>query len=129
MRAKLIRIGNSKGVRLPKPILEASGIQDEVALTIESGRIVLARPDWRARERWAEDARRMVANGDDQDDEDWSDWESLEGEALEEDWAWPEDFNWPEEEIVSTYISPDSIPSEVPRSPRPVPASSSRRRR
>jgi antitoxin MazE len=121
MRAKLIRIGNSRGVRLPKPILEASGIGDEVDLKVEEDRIVLMRPAKHPREGWAE---AIDAIGP--DDEDWSDWQNMPSEALEEDWTWPEDFKWPEEEIVFTSISPPSIPSEAPKSPRPGPASSSR---
>ena len=126
MRAKLVKIGNSKGVRLPKPILEASGLTDEVEIEVEKGRIVLMPAKRHPREGWAKDAHRMVANGD---DEDWSDWDNMRGDALEEDWVWPEDFKWPEEEIVFTSISPPSTPSEAPKSPRAGRASSSRRKK
>ena len=34
MKAKLIRIGNSKGIRIPKPILEQTGISDEVEMEV-----------------------------------------------------------------------------------------------
>src|SRR6185437_9082215 len=97
MRTKLVRIGNSRGVRLPKPILEASGISDEVDLRVEEGRIVLARPERRPREGWAEDARRMVENGDDVDP-----WEGATGLNSwdNEEWTWPEDFEWPDEPVV-----------------------------
>jgi antitoxin MazE len=122
MRAKLVKIGNSKGLRLPKPILEASGIGDEVDLTVEQGRIVLVPAKRHPREGWAE---AIEAIGP--DDGDWSDWESMPSEALEEDWVWPEDFEWPKELIVSTYISPSSTQSVVPKSPKRARASSSRR--
>jgi antitoxin MazE len=128
MRSKLVRMGNSRGVRLPKPILEASGLTDEIEIEVEKGRIVLLPARRKPREGWAEDARRMVENGDDWN-EDLAAWEAMGSEALEEDWTWPEDFVWPDEPIVSTYISPDSIPSEDPKSPRRGPVSSSRRRR
>ena len=122
MRAKIIRIGNSRGIRLPKPILEASGITDEVDLKVEDGRVILMRPQKHPREGWAES---IAAIGP--DDEDWSDWDNLSSEALEEDWTWPEDFKWPDEPIVSTSISPPSIPSEAQKSPRRGRARSSRR--
>ena len=126
MRTKLVRIGNSRGVRLPKPILAASGISDEVDLKVEDGCIVLTRPKRHPREGWAEDARRMVANGD---DEDWSDRDNMSSEALEEDWDWPEDFKWPEGEIVFTSTSPSSIQFEAQKSPKPDRARSSPRRK
>jgi antitoxin MazE len=124
MRAKIIRICNSRGIRLPKPILEASGFGDEVDLKVEEGRVILMRPQKHPREGWAES---IAAIGP--DDEDWSDWHNLSGEALEEDWTWPEDFQWPDEPIVSTYISPPSTPSEAPKSPKRGHARSSRRTR
>ena len=124
MRAKLIRIGNSRGMRLPKPILEASGITDEVDLTVEDGRVVLLRPPKHPREGWA--AAIEAIGGD---EEDWSDWDNASGETLEEDWTWPEDFKWPDEPIVSTYISPPLTPSEAPKSPKPGHARSSRQRK
>jgi antitoxin MazE len=124
MRAKIIRIGNSRGIRLPKPILEASGFGDEVELKVEEGRVILMRPQKHPREGWAES---IAAIGP--DDEDWSDWDNLSGEALEEDWTWPEDFKWPDEPIISTYISPPSTPSEAPKSPKRDHARSSRRTR
>ena len=122
MRAKLVRIGNSKGIRLPKPILEASGIEDEVDLSVEEGRIVLMPAKRHPREGWAE---AIAAIGP--DEEDWSDWLDMPSEVLDEEWTWPEDFEWPKELIVSTYISPSSIRSAVPKSPRRVRAPSSHR--
>lgn len=41
MRANLARIGNSRGIRIPKPLLEASGIVDEVELGVEDGRLIV----------------------------------------------------------------------------------------
>ena len=101
MRSKLVRMGNSRAVRLPKPIIEASGLTDEIEIEVEKGRIVLLPAKKKPREGWAEDARRMVENGDNWD-EDMAAWEAMPSEALEEDWVWPEDFKWPEGEIVST---------------------------
>src|SRR5918994_6239808 len=63
MRVKLVRIGNSRGVRLPKPILEASGLTDEIDIAVEAGRVVLTPAARKPREGWAEAARRMVAKG------------------------------------------------------------------
>lgn len=42
MRTRLVRIGNSRGVRLPKPLLEQAGLTDEVELRITPGAVVIA---------------------------------------------------------------------------------------
>lgn len=39
MKAAIISIGNSKGVRLPKVLLEESGLTDEVELKVKRGEI------------------------------------------------------------------------------------------
>lgn len=45
MRTRIVRIGNSHGIRIPKPLLDASGLEGEVELTVESGRLIVARVD------------------------------------------------------------------------------------
>ena len=44
---KLTKQGNSTGVRLPKTVLEAAGLErgDEVTLEVADGRVVLAKAD------------------------------------------------------------------------------------
>ena len=64
MRVNVVQIGNSRGLRIPKPILEQCGIGDAVDLTVEEGHLVV-RPLRRPREGWAEAARAMAAQGDD----------------------------------------------------------------
>lgn len=64
MRANIVRIGNSRGLRIPKTVLEQCGIGDAVDLTVEDDRIVL-RPVRRAREGWNEAAAALAAQGDD----------------------------------------------------------------
>jgi antitoxin MazE len=39
MRTSIITIGNSKGIRIPKPLLEESGIDREVEITVKPGEI------------------------------------------------------------------------------------------
>ena len=64
MRTALVAVGNSKGVRLPKPILEQAGIVDEVDLEVRDGEIVL-RSARVPRAGWAEAFAAMSAAGDD----------------------------------------------------------------
>jgi antitoxin MazE len=61
MRTRLVSMGNSRGVRLPKPIIEQVGIVDEVDLVVRDGQIVIAAV--RApREGWAEAAAVIAAD-------------------------------------------------------------------
>ncbi len=39
MKTKIISIGNSKGIRIPKPLLIESGLTDEVNLSVKKGEI------------------------------------------------------------------------------------------
>jgi len=32
MKARIVRIGNSKGIRIPKPLIEETGLSDEVTI-------------------------------------------------------------------------------------------------
>lgn len=64
MRARVIKIGNSRGVRIPKSVLVACGIDDAVDLSVVEGRIVLVAAP-RVRQGWAEAAREMARVGDD----------------------------------------------------------------
>lgn len=64
MKARLVRIGNSRGIRLPKPLIEQAGLIDDVELQLRGNTIVIAaRPATRA--GWAEAARKLhAADGD-----------------------------------------------------------------
>ena len=64
MRSKLVRIGNSRGVRIPKPFLEHAGLRDQVDIELEEGTIVIRCAD-RPRAGWDEAFARMAAAGDD----------------------------------------------------------------
>ncbi|MBO6536913.1 MAG: AbrB/MazE/SpoVT family DNA-binding domain-containing protein [Balneolaceae bacterium] len=41
MKTKLIKVGNSKGVRIPKPMIEEAGLSDEIELILDKNRIIL----------------------------------------------------------------------------------------
>jgi antitoxin (DNA-binding transcriptional repressor) of toxin-antitoxin stability system len=41
MKARIVRIGNSQGVRIPKPLLEQTGLADEVELEVEGDCLVI----------------------------------------------------------------------------------------
>jgi antitoxin MazE len=64
MRARLIKIGNSHGLRIPKPILEQTGIVDDVEIDVEKNQIII-RPVKKAREGWDKAFKIMGQKGDD----------------------------------------------------------------
>ena len=51
MELSIIKIGNSKGFRLPKAILERYNIKDKVELIFEKGRLIL-KPIAEPRQGW-----------------------------------------------------------------------------
>lgn len=65
MKTKIIRIGNSKGLRLSKTILEKYDISDSVELILKNDCIEL-RPVKNPREGWGEEFKRMHEEGDDE---------------------------------------------------------------
>ena len=65
MRARIVQIGNSKGIRIPKTMLEQTGIGNEVEIEARDGQIVI-RGVQRARAGWDEAFAQMAACGDDQ---------------------------------------------------------------
>lgn len=64
MRAKLVSIGNSKGIRLPRALIEQAGLTSELELEIKGG-CLLVRPVKKLRAGWEEAFRKMHENGDD----------------------------------------------------------------
>lgn len=79
MNVAIVRIGNSKGLRIPKSILKKYNIKDEVELVLEHDHIIL-KPIASPRMGWDSAFQQMNENGDDKlliDD-------SFEDENLEE---------------------------------------------
>jgi len=53
MKAELVRIGNSRGIRIPKPLIEQCGLRDTVDLRVEEDRIIIS-SERKPREGWSE---------------------------------------------------------------------------
>ena len=64
MKTRLVRIGNSRGVRIPKPLLDQVGLEDEVELRVVENGIVI-QPARAPRANWAEAAKRLHQRGED----------------------------------------------------------------
>lgn len=64
MRTRIIKIGNSQGVRIPKLLLEQAGLGEEVELVVQDSQ-VLIRGMGKARRGWEDAFRDMAQLGDD----------------------------------------------------------------
>jgi len=64
VQVSIIKIGNSKGLRLSKTILDKYNIKDKVELIFEKGKIIL-KPLQKPRENWEEQFKHMHKNKDD----------------------------------------------------------------
>ena len=81
MEVSVINIGNSRGIRLPKIILERYSISDKVELIFEKGYIIL-KPKAEPRSGWEKAFKKMRGNDDDQllmddifEDENFEEWD------------------------------------------------------
>ena len=63
-KTRIVRIGNSRGIRVPKVLLEEAGLPEEVELRAEPGRLVVSAAT-RPRAGWATKARSMHQRGHD----------------------------------------------------------------
>ncbi|GGE35116.1 AbrB/MazE/SpoVT family DNA-binding domain-containing protein [Psychroflexus planctonicus] len=80
METAIIKIGNSKGLRLSKTVLEKYNIKDKVEMILEKGQIIL-KPIDTPRKNWEKAFKEMNANDDDKllfddvfDDENFDEW-------------------------------------------------------
>ena len=87
MIARLIKIGNSQGLRIPKLILEQTGMTDDVEIEAEKDQIII-RPVRNVREGWDEAFRLMAESGDDGDDAPLTDDDKISHSWDEEEWQW-----------------------------------------
>jgi len=65
MKTKIVRIGNSRGVRIPKPLLEQAGLHGDVTLRVEEGAIVIESQS-KPRLGWDDAAALAHSRGDDE---------------------------------------------------------------
>ncbi len=64
MKTRIVRIGNSQGIRIPKPLIEQTGLSGEVEISVHNGSLVIRRAA-NPRDGWAEAFRDMAQRGDD----------------------------------------------------------------
>lgn len=84
VRTRIIKIGNSRGIRIPKALLEHAGLSEEVELEAQQNQVVI-RAVGKPRQGWEEAFRALAEHGDDQlVDEDLTGRTSWD----EEEWEW-----------------------------------------
>jgi len=64
MKARLIRVGNSRGVRIPKPLIEEARLEDEVEISVRDRSLIITSVE-SPRFRWAEAARLLNSRNED----------------------------------------------------------------
>jgi antitoxin MazE len=82
--AKLVAIGNSRGVRIPKAMIEQIGLGEDVELAVVDGTIVIRRKR-RPREGWAEAAKLLAERGEELPPEIT---DMTETEWMRDHWRW-----------------------------------------
>lgn len=84
MKASIIKIGNSHGIRIPKPIIAQCGFEDEVEFSVRNNELIV-KPVKSSRQNWEASFKKMAAEGDD---------ELLDSESVstakwdEDEWEW-----------------------------------------
>ena len=80
MEVSVISIGNSKGIRLTKTLIEKYNIRDTIELVLEKNYIIL-KPKTSPRKGWEKSFKKMHENGDDKlsipdvfEDENFDEW-------------------------------------------------------
>lgn len=73
---KIIKIGNSQGIRIPKTLLEQVNLGEEVELVVDGNQLIL-RPAGNPRQGWEAAFADMSEQGDDA---------LLDGDIIDTDW-------------------------------------------
>ncbi|MEA5581733.1 AbrB/MazE/SpoVT family DNA-binding domain-containing protein [Nodularia harveyana UHCC-0300] len=81
IKTRIVKIGNSQGLRIPKTLLEQSGINSEVEIEVDGNHLII-RPVAQARANWDKEFAAMAENHDDilLDDLNTTEWDQLEWE-------------------------------------------------
>ena len=85
IKARIVKMGNSQGIRIPKLLLEQLGLQDQVEMEVEANQLIIRPATPATRQGWEAAFREMARCGDDSlldaDVADASSWD-------ESEWEW-----------------------------------------
>jgi len=82
VRSKVVKIGNSRGIRIPRALLEQADLIDEVEMSVEGNRLVIQSAR-QPRQGWEAKFVEMAQHGDDRlpDEPAATQWDDAE-------WTW-----------------------------------------
>jgi antitoxin MazE len=82
VRSKVVKIGNSRGIRIPRALLEQAGLTDEVEMEVERDKLIIHAAR-HPRQGWDARFAVMAQRGDDHllDKATFTQWD-------EEEWTW-----------------------------------------
>lgn len=91
LQARLVRIGNSRGVRLPKAVIEQAGLEDGIEMTVRDGEVILKsakhpRAGWDAAFRKA--LAKLGPGALERERQEWADWQNMPNDFDEKEWTW-----------------------------------------
>lgn len=64
MRTRVVKIGNSQGIRIPKPLIKQTGLSEEVEIHVEGNRLIIV-PAGRPRCGWEAAFEKMARSSND----------------------------------------------------------------
>ncbi|MDQ3815390.1 MAG: AbrB/MazE/SpoVT family DNA-binding domain-containing protein [Armatimonadota bacterium] len=85
VKTRIVKIGNSHGIRIPKLLLEQVGLTGQVEVEVQSDQLVIRPLSESPRHGWEDQFKKMAAQGDDQ---------LLDGELVsssqwdKDEWEW-----------------------------------------
>jgi antitoxin MazE len=82
IRSKVVKIGNSRGIRIPRTLLEQAGLTDEIEMTVEGNRLIVHAVH-QPRAGWAVRFAEMAKKGDDRLID-----EAVSTQWDENEWTW-----------------------------------------
>ena len=65
MLTTIRRLGNSRGILIPKPLLKQAGLEDQAEILVEGNTLIVRRPKKVPRQGWAEASKGITARGED----------------------------------------------------------------
>ena len=93
IKTTLTTSGNSVAVRLPKSLLQMSGLKDKVLLQVKNGKIIISKPS-NPREGWDKQIKAMVEKYGDPSEE-FADMDALSNDGLDNlPWDGPTYEDW-----------------------------------
>ena len=87
MKASIIKIGNSKGIRLPKPVLEQCEFRDEVDIQVRDKKLIVTKRN-STRQGWAKEFEQIAKQEKPKKKDDLKEFRDFRTEWEKNEWEW-----------------------------------------